>query len=242
VQLLLETAKELQLNLVGVSFHVGSGATNPVAFSLAIKAARGAFDKATALGFAPHVLDIGGGFSGFLDTDGLGVAPVAAAVNAALLEYFPGDAVTVMAEPGRFMAEAAATLVTNVYGCRQRIQGGSQYRDYWITDGVYGSMNCLLYDHAELTPRVLANPKKHNHPARETYLSTLFGPTCDGLDTVMRDVPLCEMEVGDWILFAGMGAYTLAAGSDFNGMNVLNMKRIYSWSTVPLYCPPNQPP
>ena len=29
---LLETAKELCLNVVGISFHVGSGATNPDAF------------------------------------------------------------------------------------------------------------------------------------------------------------------------------------------------------------------
>lgn len=40
VPILLETAKEMKLNVCGVSFHVGSGAKNPVAFTNAIQAAR----------------------------------------------------------------------------------------------------------------------------------------------------------------------------------------------------------
>ncbi len=40
VPLLLATAKELTLNVRGVSFHVGSGAKNPLAFSAAIECAR----------------------------------------------------------------------------------------------------------------------------------------------------------------------------------------------------------
>lgn len=37
---LLATAKQLNINVVGVAFHVGSGATNPHAFADAIAAAR----------------------------------------------------------------------------------------------------------------------------------------------------------------------------------------------------------
>lgn len=53
--------------------------------------------------------------------DGLLLAPVADAVNAALDEYFPkANDVQIIAEPGRYFAEACATLVTNVYGHRKR--------------------------------------------------------------------------------------------------------------------------
>lgn len=61
---LLAVAKELGLDLAGVSFHVGSGASNPDALPEGIAAAAAVFDAAAALGFDMRVLDIGGGFSG----------------------------------------------------------------------------------------------------------------------------------------------------------------------------------
>lgn len=42
--MLLQAAKDLGVAVKGVSFHVGSGATDPEAFRDAIKLARGAFD------------------------------------------------------------------------------------------------------------------------------------------------------------------------------------------------------
>ena len=87
----------------------------------AIKSARVAWDEGLKLGFEFNLLDIGGGFCGEQDMDGLALAPVADAVNAALNEHFPPTMdCHIIAEPGRYFAEACATLVTNVYGRRQR--------------------------------------------------------------------------------------------------------------------------
>lgn len=59
----------------------------------------------------------------------------------------------------RYFAEACATLACQVYGCRERHHGESRPSfDYTITDGLYGSMNCVLYDHATLAARVLNKP------------------------------------------------------------------------------------
>ncbi len=45
-----------------------------------------------------------------------------------------------------------ATLFTPIYGQRERAvaAGGPPSHDYWITDGLYGSFNCILYDGALL--------------------------------------------------------------------------------------------
>jgi ornithine decarboxylase len=45
----VQAALELGIAVVGVSFHVGSGATNPDAFSAAIALARAAFDAGTGV-------------------------------------------------------------------------------------------------------------------------------------------------------------------------------------------------
>jgi len=89
---LLRLAKELGLNVIGVSFHVGSGATNPAAFVAAIASARRVWDEALGLGFQMRLLDLGGGFSGFDDVAGATLLPVAAVINSALDEHFPGFA------------------------------------------------------------------------------------------------------------------------------------------------------
>jgi ornithine decarboxylase len=56
-------------------------------------------------------------------------------------------------------------------------------------------------------------------PGEETYASTVFGPTLDSLDTVVTGYQLPEMNVGDWLLFDDMGAYTTACASTFNGFS-----------------------
>jgi hypothetical protein len=50
------------------------------------------------------------------------------------------------------------------------------------------------------------------------FLTSVWGPTCDGLDQILKNARLPELEVGERLLFRDMGAYTMAAGSTFNGM------------------------
>jgi ornithine decarboxylase len=227
-----QAAKELGIDVAGVSFHVGSGATNPAAFSEAIALAASAFAAGAAAGHgAMTLLDIGGGFcGGVFGPDGrVDLGGVPAAVNAALAAHFPlGCGVRVIAEPGRYFAEAAATLACLVYGVRDgRGPDGSPTRDYWITDGLYGSMNSVLYDHAELACRPLGQP---GPPAGPLLASTVFGPTCDGLDTVLRGYGLPRLDNGDWLVFPKMGAYTRTGASAFNGFDATAPHVFYVFS------------
>lgn len=57
---------------------------------------------------------------------------------------------------------------------------------------------------------------------------SLFGMTCDGYDIIANNMNLPEMNVGDWIIFGGMGSYTVGPQSQFNGMKV--QKKIITWS------------
>jgi ornithine decarboxylase len=53
--------------------------------------------------------------------------------------------------------------------------------------------------------------------------STFFGPTCDSIDVVAKCVPFPSLTIGDWVYFPNMGAYTVAAGSTFNGFERLRI-------------------
>ena len=76
---LLRAAAEQGLRVVGISFHVGSGAKNPQAFPIAVRKAREAFDMAIRLGHKPYLLDLGGGYSGNL-TEGITMQAVRTAL------------------------------------------------------------------------------------------------------------------------------------------------------------------
>ncbi|CAJ1954113.1 unnamed protein product [Cylindrotheca closterium] len=106
---------------------------------------------------------------------------------------------------------------------------------YYVNDGVYGAFNNLMFDHASVRPRVLRvdpncdNNKMDAHGdtssddektvTGELFASTVFGPTCDSIDVIARSALLPKLEVGDWMYFQNMGAYTMAAASSFNGFD-----------------------
>ncbi len=146
----------------------------------------------------------------------------------------------VIAEPGRYFAEACCTFACMVFGIRaQKLLDGEQGYDYWITDGLYGSMNSVMYDHATLTTRPLTAAWSKNESevateqqtaSEQLYKSTVFGPTCDGLDTVLTNYSLPKLRNGDWLVFPNMGAYTLSGASNFNGINSTDVKMFYLWS------------
>jgi hypothetical protein len=43
------------------------------------------------------------------------------------------------------------------------------------------------------------------------------GPTCDSIDIVSRDQRLPDLQIGDLLIVPGMGAYTKASATAFNG-------------------------
>jgi len=37
---------------------------------------------------------------------------------------------------------------------RPNMKGGAPHKDYWLTDGLYGSFNCIIYDDQKPQPQV----------------------------------------------------------------------------------------
>jgi len=150
---LLFAAKAAGMAVVGVSFHVGSGCMDPPVFARAIAGAKGLFDIGQDLGFEMNLLDIGGGFPG---NEGTSITEIAKVVNNSLDRHFPeGCGVEVIAEPGRFYVASAFTLVALIHSIREvKEDNATKYMAY-INDGVYGSFNCVLYDHAVVSPNLL---------------------------------------------------------------------------------------
>jgi len=216
---LLTLARSLGLNVVGVSFHVGSGCMSSQSFIAAIRSAHFLFERGNQLGFNMNILDLGGGWPG-TDEDGITFTEIAEAIRPVIDELFSSEDIDIIAEPGRYFVAQSHTLAVNVFAKRTVVPEETLAAEeeevkrflYYINDGVYQSFNCIFFDHAKPVPYVL-EPRNRT----DTYKCTLFGPTCDSMDCVAKDLDLPELEVGEWLYFKNMGAYTVAAASPFNG-------------------------
>lgn len=240
---LLEMGKILGLNIVGVSFHVGSGCTDPNLYKKAIYQCRNVFEMAKKIGINMTILDIGGGFPG---TDDINEYPlcddiectneendpsdtttitseitnakfsdIACAVNRAIDECF-GDYenLEVIAEPGRFFSTTSHTLVTNIIGIKEP----DEYGDDNNTKFAY-TINDGVYGSFSCIKYDHANPniKPILTQSEPTFESVIFGPTCDSIDTITTTTSVPELSIGDWMSVRNFGAYTRASSTTFNG-------------------------
>lgn len=270
---LVDIAMELELDLVGISFHCGSGQMDPKAFSESISNARVMFDYAREKHDCKmYLLDIGGGFPGDSNGESL-FNSISKEINTSLNALFPQDyfdqlngtddkKLKIIAEPGRYYACSAFTLCCNVIAKRVMQSNEDQIKQdkhdldnldskiiyvnemnsqvayeteavdnsrsimYYINDGVYASFNCLFYDHSIVEPIMLGEKCQNN---KKLIKSSIWGPTCDGLDLINKQVYIPELEIGEFLVYKDMGAYTISGAVAFNGIPLA--RSIYTAST-----------
>jgi len=189
------TARALELDITGISFHVGSFASSPHVFQDAMKKAERALHMARMYGYDPTSIDIGGGFS---STHGLP------------RDIKGPEGIKLIAEPGRFFVERVMELHTPVIG----IKGSG----ITISESLYGAFNCIVFDHAQ--PQVKEVHDDHGRIVDGVRSKkTIFGSTCDGGDVISKEYELPDsIDYGYWIVWENMGAYTKAATTRFNGI------------------------
>ncbi|XP_076864700.1 antizyme inhibitor 1b [Brachyhypopomus gauderio] len=208
---LLETARELGMDVVGVVFQVPS-CKDPQVYMNPLSDARCVFDMAEELGFHMEILDIGGGFS----ASEIQLKQTHAAIRPFLEANFPVmSGVHIIAEPGTFYVSSCFTLAVNVIGKKDvardlhgkalaKLSSNDEPEFlYYLNEGVYGSFVGKLLGNTIPSPTV----HKISYTADEPgFSSSLWGPSCDALDQVVERCLLPELTVGDWLIFKNMGA------------------------------------
>ena len=246
---LLQRARELNLDVVGVSFHVGSGCYDANSFRDAVQRARDTFQMALEVGYSFDFLDVGGGYAHE------NFELIAKVLRLALDDFFPDvdfapggrlcpKGLRIIGEPGRYYVQKAFVLAANISarrdGTSDKLLTSSEKDDdkpqvmYYQNDGVYGAFNCILFDHQIVQPKVLTlqrqfvyRPDLAAPGVKDQILQacSVWGPTCDSIDCVrpMTYLP-DQLQVSDWLLYENMGAYTICAASGFNGLQTSQVR------------------
>lgn len=201
---IIEMAKEWNIRIKGLSFHVGSQTTNPQKYVEAIRTCKTVMEQVVARGLpALSTLDIGGGFPVSYSKQVMPIDQFCVPINEALNEL--PETVLVLAEPGRFIVAQSVTSVASVMGQAER--EGQMW--YYLDDGIYGSFSGLMFDDAQY-PLVVLKQEGEYVP------SVLAGPTCDSIDVIAENIMLPKLDNGDLVVGRMMGAYTSATATDFN--------------------------
>ena len=225
VEELLTIAKTLKLDVVGFSFHVGSGCSSADNFYDAIGTCKTAVDIAKGMGIKISIIDIGGGFPG-VDKE-VKFEDIAKRVNDGIHDFFTEEmevhGLRFIAEPGRFFAERTHTLVLNVIGKKIVVDDTTDEKInvYYLNDGIYGSFNCIYFDHSN--PTILP----FNERDGKLQKSRLFGPTCDSIDLIAKEIMLPDLAISEIVYIENFGAYTVASSSNFNGFKTTICKYIF---------------
>jgi len=192
----------------GLAFNAGSMVMNPNAYERGLGICKDILERCSA---PIRHLDVGGGFP-WMYPD-VTVPEVEAYFEriGTVRETLPlADDATLYCEPGRALCADGMSLIVQVL----MRKGDSLY----LNDGMYGSLSETNLSHGEVWyPTKVIRPDGDG-PTGHAMPFTIFGPTCDSLDKLSRQVPLpSDIEEGDWIEIGTMGAYSNSSRTAFNG-------------------------
>jgi ornithine decarboxylase len=201
---LILRAFKMGLIVEGISFHVGSQCINDDNFIQALNIAAAVMAESRTHGHEIKILDIGGGFPAPYNAQVPRFDSLARKLNAEIDRLFPRD-IEILAEPGRFLVASAATLVARVIG--RTVRDGKT--GYYIDDSVYHTFSGMIFDHCQYPIKSFKRGPKQ--------VCSVFGQTCDGLDTISQSEELPRLEIDDLIYAENIGAYSNASSTYFNG-------------------------
>jgi ornithine decarboxylase len=208
---LLERARVLGLIPYGISFHVGSQASNPLAWSDALKGLHDSMDELSKVGIRIEVINIGGGYPCMYASSevDLGLEEIADNIYGEYkkLPYQP----KIIIEPGRALIASAAVLLASVIGKVQRRESTWLFLDAGVYDALYEAMAF------QGSTRYRITSLRSSFDSGE-MLFAIAGPTGDSCDIITREALLpTDIEVGDKLTIHDVGAYSLVCSSKFNG-------------------------
>lgn len=207
---LLVLARDLGLDPIGLSFHVGSQCVKVENWARAIQECGCIWRAAAAYGIRLYFLDLGGGYPINTDPTVPTFYDIGQTISDAIADYISDTPnLRVILEPGRAMVGDAGVMVMTVVGRAQRGDKTWLYLDGGVFNGMMEVLEGFSYQVCTDYP-----------DAANTTLYTLAGPSCDSFDTIMLDVELPPVSIGDRLYFINAGAYTTEYASNFNGFSI----------------------
>jgi diaminopimelate decarboxylase len=190
------------LELAGLSTHIGSQITETAPFAEAGEKVAKIVNALRADGIALKYLDLGGG---------LGIPyqeepPSPAQYSAALLGPLRNIGLKIIIEPGRVLVGNAGILVTRVLYVKE-----TDVKRFIVVDGAMNDLiRPVLYEaYHDIVPVA-------RRATTDRQTADVVGPVCESGDFFARERDLPALDSGDLIAVMSAGAYGFVMASNYN--------------------------
>ncbi len=201
IKLCKKTKKMKNLNLEGISVHIGSQITSTDPFKKVLFIINKIINK-TKINF--KLIDLGGGM-------GISYSKKEKQINlekyGKLVKKFMKEKNSkIIFEPGRFIVGNSAILIAKIIYIKK-----SNNKNFFILDaGMNNLMRPALYDaYHEILPI-----KKTNKFIKENI--EFVGPVCESSDKFSKQKKFSKIKEGDYVGIANVGAYGMSLSSNYN--------------------------
>ncbi|EAU45643.1 type III PLP-dependent enzyme [Salipiger bermudensis] len=196
-----------------LTFHPGTQCRGAEPWARYIHAAAGVARDA---GVTLHRLNVGGGFPSDRGEGEPDLETIFATIGRATREAFPRPP-DLVCEPGRGLCAEAFLLALKVKAVEAEA--------LFVNDGIYGSM--AEWRDLGMAGRVRVVDPAGRRRGGRAQPRIVFGPTCDSLDRLPEPMALpAAIEEGDFVICEGMGAYSRALVTGFNGYGARRVVRM----------------
>jgi diaminopimelate decarboxylase len=198
-----ESTRQLKnIDVKGISCHIGSQLTDIDPFLNALRKLKAILQELKKMAFDIQFLNLGGGL-GITYDDEKPPHPLEYAM--ALKKILGNDAITLILEPGRVIIGNAGILITRVL----YVKSTKQKRFVVADAGMNDLIRPALYSsfHA-IQPVTLIQS--------EMVVADLVGPVCETSDFFAKDRKMPAFRAGDLVAIMSAGAYSFSMASNYN--------------------------
>ena len=189
------------LDVIGVSCHIGSQITEMGPFEEALESIRNFVLELKSEGLGLKYLDFGGGLGIPYNAE---EPPSPATYGASVASKTKDLGLTIILEPGRVIAGNAGILLTRVL--LKKNQGDKKFvvvdaaMNDLIRPALYGSHHQLW----------------SVRPQSQKETADVVGPVCESADFIARDREVPMLQAGDLLAVMSAGAYGFSLSSNYN--------------------------
>ncbi|CEF67513.1 Ornithine/DAP/Arg decarboxylase family and Ornithine decarboxylase family and Alanine racemase/group IV decarboxylase, C-terminal domain and Orn/DAP/Arg decarboxylase 2, C-terminal domain and Orn/DAP/Arg decarboxylase 2, N-terminal domain-containing protein [Strongyloides ratti] len=218
---ILAAIYKLNLHLVGFSFSVGQDRQHPMAYRDAFSVIRGLFEMAEDFGLGKmSFINIGSGFSASNILEIRQFKNIADEINASIDDFFPSieyPDLYFSAKPGKFFAASAFSLLTNIISkdivdvdaiVHEQFSTSRSAFIYKVNEGCYGSFSCKMNN--TIIPKCSPLFDENNSEDEQHFYGSIIGSSDCQSDVIQEICHFRKMNVGEWLIWENMGAYSLS--------------------------------
>jgi ornithine decarboxylase len=208
---LLLRAKELGLHPYGISFHVGSQASDKEAWASVLGILRSIIQDLKEMGIKLDVINLGGGYPcKYASSENIPSLQEIAEHSIKQYKKLPYRPKLIL-EPGRGIIADTGIAVASVIARIERRGSTWLFLDLGVYSGLFETM---AYQGSTRYP--VSSMRKVGDSGESLF--ELAGPTGDSPDVITREALLpMDIDVGDKLIFHNVGAYSIGMTNPFNG-------------------------